>query len=742
MIGRHGSLVLLLVTFIVLGSGYSLTTPIFEAPDEIEHYFYVWNIATGGGLPVQDPENVGPWGQEGGQPPLFYVLGALLTFRVDSRDALELIRRNPHANVGLPLAYGNKNVIIHTDGEAFPYRGAVLAVHLARLLSVVAGAATVLVTYLIALEIFPRRRKVALGAATINAFIPQFLFMSGAVSNDVLAAALCGWALLILLRQATGEPSFWSMVGLGCVVGLAALTKLSGLGLFVLVLVALIWLAWYRQDFTLLLPGGLFVLTPALVVPAWWYARNLLLYGDPLGLSVFLDIVSRREGFSWQAFLYELSGVRISFWALFGWFNVPLDEALYRLYDSLSVVGLAGLPLWAVKSRFKSIQEESLPVVRRPVGWLLGILALWVVITFVFLIRWTWFTTGSQGRLLFPALSAMCVLLAMGLSQWWRWLPVVIGMAMGVGACLVPYFYIAPAYARPPILSEVPAGVRRLNVNYDGQMMLLGYELESKTVRRGQHLGLTLYWQSLVEMERDWSVYVHLFGRQDEPVGEEDTYPGLGNYPTSQWRAGDIVRDTYQVLVQPTARAPTRCRIDVGLYDLETMKPLPSYDEQGQPVSHPAIEAVKIDTWVPPHYEIGEPVHFDLEGQVTLIGYKLDESAIERGGEFKVALYWQAEQEMSEDYTVFVHLLDGQDTIRAQHDGPPMEGDYPTTFWEAGEVVKDEHVLTVDEDASPGRYQLVVGMYRPADGRRLALVDGEGQILDDKMVLREMVLEP
>lgn len=364
MIGKHGSIVFLLVTFIILGSGYSLTTPLFEAPDEIEHYFYIWNIANRGGFPVQDPENVGPWGQEGGQPPLFYILGGLLTVRVDSSDAPDLIRRNPHANVGLPLAYGNKNVIIHTDREAFPYRGGVLALHLARLLSVLAGAATVLVTYLIALEIFPSRREVALGAATINAFIPQFLFMSGAVSNDVLAAALCGWALLMVLRQVTGEPSFWSMVGLGCVVGLAALTKLSGLGLFVLVLVVLIWLAWYRRDFTLLLPGGLLVFVPALVVAAWWYLRNQLLYGDPLGLSVFLDIVSRRDDFSWQAFLYELSGVRISFWALFGWFNVPLDESLYRLYDSLSVVGLVGWPLWAVKSRFKSTQEDLLSPTR------------------------------------------------------------------------------------------------------------------------------------------------------------------------------------------------------------------------------------------------------------------------------------------------------------------------------------------------------------------------------------------
>ncbi len=740
-------LLLILVTFVVLGVVYSLTTPIFEAPDEIEHYFYIKHIADEWRLPVQDPENVGPWGQEGGQPPLFYALGALITFWIDSSDASELVRYNPHANVGLALAHGNKNVIIHTDREAFPYRGTVLALHLARLLSIPLGAAAVLATYLIALEIFPARRDIALGSAAINAFIPQFLFSSGIVSNDVTVAALAGWALLLMARLITRGLSGRRLVALGVILGLAALAKLSGLGLIALTVAVLTGLALQRRDASVLLKGGLIVLGLATLMTGWWYVRNALLYGDPLGLKIFLGIVSRRDTFSWRALWNEFEGIGISFWALFGWFNVPIEPFVYRLYDGLSLAGLLGLIWLVVKNRWKQFDRKPVPPdcksgksegegaseEERP--HLLAILALWLLITFLSLVQWTWLTTGSQGRLLFPAVSALSVLLAAGLAQLAPrrcapWLLGLVGGAMAVMALLAPFLYIAPTYARPPILSpeEVPVQIHRLDVSYGGEMKLLGYELGGQRVRRGEYLTLTLYWQSLAPMERDYSVYIHLFGREGQPVGEEDTYPGLGAYSTTLWHPGDIVRDTYKVLVEPTAKAPGLCQIDVGLYDLATIEPLPAYDREGQPVARPAIAPVKITTWVPPRYEIGQPVYFDLGGEVALIGYKLKPGK----KSLQVNLYWQGRQIMSEDYTVFVHLLDDEGGILAQHDGQPVGGDYPTPYWDAGEVVKDVHVL---ESVLPGKYQLVVGMYRLADGRRLPLLDERGGIVDDKIAL-------
>jgi len=92
----------------------------------------------------------------------------------------------------------------------------------------------------------------------------------------------------------------------------------------------------------------------------------------------------------------------------------------------------------------------------------------------------------------------------------------------------------------------------------------------------------------------------------------------------------------------------------------------------------------------------------------------------------RVTLYWEATAVPAEDYTVFVHLLDGSGSLRGQGDGPPVGGDYATSLWVPGEVIADEHVVTIHADAPPGDYSLAAGLYRLADGVRLPVQDADG----------------
>ena len=79
-----------------------------------------------------------------------------------------------------------------------------------------------------------------------------------------------------------------------------------------------------------------------------------------------------------------------------------------------------------------------------------------------------------------------------------------------------------------------------------------------------------------------------------------------------------------------------------------------------------------------------------------------------------------------EDYTIFVHLLNGNGERVAGVDAPPRGGEYPTGLWEAGEVITDVRSLPLD-GLSPGRYQLVVGMYAPDTLQRLPCYDSSGE---------------
>jgi len=364
-IRRHWAITGIIVAFIALGAAYSVVTPIFEASDELWHYPFVKHLADSNGLPVQDASTDQPWRQEGSQPPLYYALSALATFWINTDDAYEghppLLWYNPHVDNGVLTADGNTNLVVHSQQEAFPWHGTALAVHLIRFLSVLMGATTVLLTYLTALEIFPGRKDLALGAAAINAFTPMFLFISGAVNNDNLVVPLCSLALLMMVRIANRKSQIssprWALLGL--VVGLAILTKESAIGLLALAALTITYVTYRQRSMRTLLEGGPIMMALAAIISGWWFVRNWKLYGDPLGLNVFLDILGRRHP---PATLRQLWGERIgfamSYWGLFGGVNVPMDTWIYRLLNLLAIVAAIGVLIFLIR---KLIRDRLLP---------------------------------------------------------------------------------------------------------------------------------------------------------------------------------------------------------------------------------------------------------------------------------------------------------------------------------------------------------------------------------------------
>jgi hypothetical protein len=87
-------------------------------------------------------------------------------------------------------------------------------------------------------------------------------------------------------------------------------------------------------------------------------------------------------------------------------------------------------------------------------------------------------------------------------------------------------------------------------------------------------------------------------------------------------------------------------------------------------------------------------------------------------------LHWAAERTPFAEYSVFVHLLNAEGTLVAQHDGPPGAGYASTTTWQAGQEIADHHSLLLPADLATGDYTLVVGLYDPMTGERLTLADG------------------
>ena len=161
-------LVLVLILFVIIGSVFAVTTPLFEASDELWHYPMVWNIAQGNGLPVLNPNNPGPWRQEAGQPPLYYYMMALATSWIDTSDMHSVRWLNPHVDTGVVTMDGNVNMAIHPPNtNSWPYTGTELAMRLIRILSVIISTGTVYLTYRLALVIKPGHSLFAIGSASI-----------------------------------------------------------------------------------------------------------------------------------------------------------------------------------------------------------------------------------------------------------------------------------------------------------------------------------------------------------------------------------------------------------------------------------------------------------------------------------------------------------------------------------------------------------------------------------------------
>jgi len=146
-----------------------------------------------------------------------------------------------------------------------------------------------------------------------------------------------------------GRWGVWAWVGLGS--GLALLSKLSAGFLLSLAGLVVIYLAWreraWRQALApLLLVGGL-----AFAVSGWWFLRNWRLYDDPTGLNRFVPVAGARPGsFGVLDFIGELGGLELSYWAVFGWFSILGDKALYPFFQALDRAALLGLLAWGYRA--------------------------------------------------------------------------------------------------------------------------------------------------------------------------------------------------------------------------------------------------------------------------------------------------------------------------------------------------------------------------------------------------------
>jgi 4-amino-4-deoxy-L-arabinose transferase-like glycosyltransferase len=128
----------------------------------------------------------------------------------------------------------------------------------------------------------------------------------------------------------------------------------------------------------------------------------------------------------------------------------------------------------------------------------------------------------------------------------------------------------------------------------------------------------------------------------------------------------------------------------------------------------------------------------DFGQQVRLLGWEVEGELAELEGlhYLVITMYWQSLQPITENYRVYLKLVDSDGRVWREDDSNPIFGFFLTSQWEEGVILRDKHGLEVPPDAPSGIYYVGLGLFDPDLGKGLKpAVDGDlllGPIRIDK----------
>lgn len=561
-------LIWILVIHCSLGLGFGVTTPVFEAPDEANHFLFVRYLQTFRQLPIQTLDQNGPRAHH---PPLYFILGAALTAWIPGLEQPPQLQL-PH-NGALWFRYGDpdntrKSKFIHSTEERWPWQGEVLAVHVLRAFSTVFSTVAVYFTYALSRVVFPDTRPVATLAAALLAFNPMVLFMAGTVQNSTAALATSALVLYQLTHylQIGFTPRRWLMIGI--LFAVAALVQTSGLALAVPV-----GLAWALEvvptrNWRRGLEHGLTFALPVLIGTGWWFWRNWALYGDWKANSIVGALWANQPIMPFEQTIYLLTTGMVG---RFGYgLIIEYPDVIYRLFLAVAGVALLGL----VRNVSLNTAPQSILNLSSKF-WLIHFSAI-VAVSIALAYYIFTFIRGGHGRYLFTAYPSLALFLAAGALYWFpvrRQQLVLLSLS---GLCLALsahglFNLVLPAYA-PPRAPTATDSERQTPVeaNIGDTARVLGYWVNHPQIQPGQALEVTVIWEPLSQTDVPYTVFAQLIHPEVGLLAQSDIYPGRGNWATTIWEVGRPFVDSYHLTLPPDAPPTDAAQIVLGLYNAQT----------------------------------------------------------------------------------------------------------------------------------------------------------------------------
>jgi hypothetical protein len=579
-------LALLVLGHWLLGLGFNFITPVFEGPDEPNHFLFIRYLQLYHRLPVQGAERDAVRAHH---PPAYFALGAVLIAWSPPGSSADFsglgLQLNPryYFRFDDPEPDSKSIFLHHGPDERWPYHGQPLVVRVARLLSLAFSTLAIVLTYWAAALVRPGERALPLLAAGLVALNPMVGFMAGVVQNDTAALAAGAAVVLALSRAIRPRGSFRDWLAVGVALGLGILFKAGLLAMGPVAGAATVYAAWHtstdwRGRGRALLASAVGVALPVAVLAGWWLVRNQQLYGDWTGNAAIVALWGPLTTQAQREFLplaaYSLSTGLLGRFGNGGIIDFP--KPVYAAAGLIVLAALAGLhrlraldesPKWGGRPPQTDPGAPSARVLLSLHALTLSVISASVL---VFALR---FNGGATGKYLFPAFPSLAILVASGALAWFA--PrargrVAAGLLLlcAAASAYAIFGLLWPSYGPPrrPLPFELNQATP-LEGDLGGVARLLGYRLDKTQLRPGDTLKVTLYWLPEAATPDPLTVFVQLFVPDVGVAAQRDLYPGGGTYPTNVWVPGRPFVDTYYLHVPLDAPLAAGTRILVGLYD-------------------------------------------------------------------------------------------------------------------------------------------------------------------------------
>jgi hypothetical protein len=149
-----------------------------------------------------------------------------------------------------------------------------------------------------------------------------------------------------------------------------------------------------------------------------------------------------------------------------------------------------------------------------------------------------------------------------------------------------------------------------------------------------------------------------------------------------------------------------------------------------------------IPTYAPPPIlsredlaDVENQVDLNFGDKVKLVGYELNGQEWHPGDDLLVTMYWEALDDLHQDYWLQMRLVHRRGYDLTFKDGCPSAGRYTTDHWKKGDVIPSVHRLRIPQDAVDRNYRLTLSMRPFGSEEWLPVLNEQGQVTGDIVIL-------